>query len=122
VAQQRLPVRKIREVLRLKAAGFSDRKIASAIGSARSTVQEFVRRAHESGINWPLSDDLDERALQGRLYRRSVPLSSRSAPDFAAPHAELSRQGGAAGGVAVQRLLRSIPTLACHPGVGAARG
>ncbi len=56
MAQQRLPVRKVREVLRLKAAGFSDRKIASTIGSARSTVQECVRRAHEAGLIWPLSE------------------------------------------------------------------
>jgi hypothetical protein len=39
VGQTRLPVRKIREVMRLKADGFSDRHIAAAIGSARSTVQ-----------------------------------------------------------------------------------
>jgi DNA-binding NarL/FixJ family response regulator len=38
VGQARLPVRKIREVLRLKAEGFSDRQIGVAIGSARSTV------------------------------------------------------------------------------------
>lgn len=63
MAQQKLPVRKIREVLRLKAAGLSDRKIVATIGSARSTVQECVRRAHEAGIRWPLSEDLDERAL-----------------------------------------------------------
>jgi len=83
VAQQRLPVRKIREVLRLKAAGFSDRKIAAAIGSARSTVQECVRRASEAGLVWPLSPELDEEALQARLYRREVPLSQRPRPDFA---------------------------------------
>jgi DNA-binding NarL/FixJ family response regulator len=47
-------VRKIREVLRLKAEGFSDRQIAAAIGSARSTVQECVRRAREAGVTWPL--------------------------------------------------------------------
>ena len=60
MAQQRLPVRKIREVLRLKAAGFGDRKIAAAIGSARSPVQECVRRAHEAGLVWPLSEEIDE--------------------------------------------------------------
>jgi transposase len=86
-------VRKIREVLRLKAAGFSDRKIAAAIGSARSTVQECVRRAHEAGVVWPLSEDLNEEALQARLYRREVPLSQRPQPDFAHLHAELSRAG-----------------------------
>ena len=41
-------MRKIREVLRLKAEGFSDRQIAKAIGSARSTVQEGS--AHETEI------------------------------------------------------------------------
>mgnify|MGYP003537124029 CR=1 FL=1 len=46
MAQARLSVRKIREVLRLKAeARLSDREIAAAIGSARSTVQECLRRA-----------------------------------------------------------------------------
>jgi DNA-directed RNA polymerase specialized sigma24 family protein len=43
-------VRKIREVLRLKAEGFSDRQIAKAIGSARSTVQECLRRAREAQL------------------------------------------------------------------------
>lgn len=93
MAQQRLPVRKIREVLRLKAAGMSDRKIAAAIGSSRSTVQECLRRAREAAIGWPLADDLDEEALQGRLYRRSVPLSHRPLPDFAQMRAELARPG-----------------------------
>jgi len=60
VSQQRLPVRKIREVLRLKAAGLSDRKIAASIGSARSTVHECVRRASEAGLMWPLADEFDE--------------------------------------------------------------
>lgn len=93
MAQQRLPVRKIREVLRLKAAGLSDRKIAAAIGSARSTVQECLRRAGEAGIAWPLAQDLNDEALHARLYERSVPLSCRPQPDFALLHAELARAG-----------------------------
>ena len=86
-------MRKIREVLRLKAAGLSDRKIAAAIGSARSTVQECLNRARAAGIAWPLTAELDEQALQARLYRREVPLSTRPVPDFAHLHAELSRPG-----------------------------
>jgi transposase len=108
VAQQRLPVRKIREVLRLKATGLSDRRIASIIGSARSTVQECVRRAGAAGLTGPLSDDWDESALHARLYRRSVPLSSHPAPDFAALHAELARPG-------VTRLLLWQEYKAAHP-------
>ena len=49
MAQQRLSMRKIREILRLKAAGLSHRQIAATIGSARSTVQECLRRAQARG-------------------------------------------------------------------------
>jgi len=93
VAQARLPVRKIREVLRLKAAGVSDRKIAAAVGSSRSTVQECLRRAREAGIAWPPDESLDEQALQERLYRRRIPASIRPQPDFAHVQQELSRRG-----------------------------
>ena len=93
MAQARLPVRKIREVLRLKAAGLSDRRIAAAIGSARSTVQECLRRSRDAGLVWPLAEEFDEVALQARLYRREVPLSQRPLPDFSTVHAELRRPG-----------------------------
>jgi len=73
VAQARLPVRKIREVLRLKAEGLSDRQIAHAVGSARSTVQECIRRCREVGLAWPLAPELDEEALHIRLYQRRPP-------------------------------------------------
>lgn len=90
MGQQRLPVRKIREVLRLKAEGFSDRQIGAAIGSARSTVQECLRRARKAGLSWPLQ--LEEAALHAQLYRRTVPLSRTPRPDFAYLHAELRRR------------------------------
>src|SRR5579859_5631358 len=93
VGQERLPVRKIREVLRLKAAGVSDRQIAAAIGSARSTVQECVRRAREAGIGWPPSGERDEGALQAQPHRREVPLTNPLRPAFAHLHAELSTPG-----------------------------
>ena len=92
MAQPRLPMRKIREVLRLKFdAGLGDRRIAQAIGSARSTVQECLRRCQEAGIGWPLPAGLDEAALHARLYQREAPLSR--APDFAKLQAELKRPG-----------------------------
>jgi transposase len=87
-------MRKIREVLRLKfEARLSDRQIAAAIGSARSTVQECLRRTREAGIAWPLAAELHEEALHARLYQRQVPLSRTPQPDFAHIHAELKRPG-----------------------------
>ncbi len=94
MAQARLPVRKIREVLRLKyELGLSDRKIAAAVGSARSTVQECVQRCRQAGIGWPLAGEFDEATLHERLYRREVPLSRTPQIDFAQLQAELCRPG-----------------------------
>jgi len=109
VAQARLPVRKIREVLRLKyELGLSDRKIAAAVGSARSTVQECMQRCRQAGMSWPLPAGLDEVELHERLYRREVPLSRAPQVDFAKLHAELSRPG-------VTRLLLWQEYKAAHP-------
>ena len=102
-------MRKIREVLRLKfEVGSSDRQIARAIGSARSTVQECLRRCREAGIGWPLPAGLDEGRLHERLYRRAVALSCAPAPDFSKLHAELKRPG-------VTRLLLWQEYKAAHP-------
>ena len=94
MAQARLPVRKILEVLRLQAAGLKGRQIAAAIGSALSTVQECLRRAREARVTWPLPEELSEEALQARLYPREASAhSGRPGPDFAHLHAELARPG-----------------------------
>lgn len=94
MAQARLSVRKIREVLRLKAeARLSDRQIAAVIGTARSTVQECVRRARAAGIGWPLPPECDEHELIARLYPKASLPPRYPTPDFAAIHAELARKG-----------------------------
>jgi len=108
VAQKRLPVRKIREVLRLKAAGVSDRKIAAAVGCSRSTVQLCLKRAAAVGVGWPLPDELDDTELEARLYPKAPMLNARPAPDFAVLHRELSRPG-------VTRMLLWQEYKAAHP-------
>ena len=102
-------MRKIREVLRLKfEAGLSDQRIAVAIGSARSTVQECLRRVREAAIPWPLPEELDEEALHAKLYRRAMPTSPSPVPDFVKLQAELKRPG-------VTRLLLWQEYKAAHP-------
>lgn len=66
MAQTRLPVRKIREVLRLKAERLSDRQIAAALGSAPSKLQERMRRCRQASLVWSLPPDLDEGAFWTR--------------------------------------------------------
>ena len=69
MAQARLSVRKIREVLRLKSeARLSDRQIAAVLGSARSTVQECLKRARTAGLSWPLTD---RRGLASQALRKA---------------------------------------------------
>jgi transposase len=93
VAQARLSVRKIREVLRLKnEARLSDRQIAAVLGSARSTVQECLRRARLAALSWPLPD-LDDEELHERLYPRAPQVPRYPTPDFAAIQRELARKG-----------------------------
>ena len=109
MAQARLSVRKIREVLRLKAeARLSDREIAAAIGSARSTVQECLRRARVAGVGWPLPPEEDEVSLLARLYPRSPVPPRYPPPDFATIHAELATKG-------VTRMLLWQEYKARHP-------
>lgn len=61
---ERLPMRKIREVLRLKyACGASDRVISRSVGIGRTAIAEYVRRA--AVIGWPIPDDA---ALERKLF------------------------------------------------------
>jgi transposase len=68
MAQSRLPMRKIRDVLRLSAAGLSKRQIAASLGIGPTAAGACLRRAREAGINWPLPHDLGDDALERRLY------------------------------------------------------
>ena len=94
VAQEKLSMRKVREILRLRASGLTDRQVAQSVGCARSTVQECLRRARAVGISWPLPDELNEVALTARLYPRAAatPASEYPEPDFAYIAHELTRK------------------------------
>ena len=48
MAYPRLPMRKIKEVLRLKHAGLSERQIARSCDTARSTIAVYLARAAEA--------------------------------------------------------------------------
>jgi transposase len=93
---KRLPMRKVREVLRLKhACGVSERVIARSIGVSRSTVAEYLRRAAVIGLAWPIPPELDDAALERRLFTSpgfhagpTQPL-----PDWSRVHTELRRRG-----------------------------
>ena len=109
MAQERLSVRKIREILRLRAAGFSEREIARSVAAARSSIQICLWRAERAGIGWPVPVDLDDAALEALLYPRPKPgIEVFPAPDFEWIERELARKH-----VTRRRLWREY--LARHP-------
>jgi len=65
---KRLSVRKIKEVLRLHTSGKSNRKIAVCCGIGRSVVAEYLRRAADAGLRWPLPPELSDTAIEQRLF------------------------------------------------------
>ena len=94
MAQSRLSMRKIRDVLRLSAAGLSKRQIAASLGIGPTAAGACLRRAREAGISWPLPDDLGDDALEHHLYPApAVPKDWRSLPDWPGVHRELRRKG-----------------------------
>ena len=93
---ERLPMRQVREVLRLKHAdSLSDRRIAASIGISRYTVAEYLRRASVVGITWPVPPELDDTALEARLFSPAFAVREplRPQPDWPRIHAELRRPG-----------------------------
>ena len=61
---QRLPMRKIRDVLRLRAGGMSKRKIAASLSIGMTAAGDCIRRARRAGLSWPLPADLSDEALE----------------------------------------------------------
>jgi transposase len=94
--RQRLSMRQIHEVLRLKwAAGLSERQIARSLGLSRPTVAAYVRRAQVAGLSWPLPAGLDAATLEQRLFPSSATPTPaiRLVPDWTTVHHELKRKG-----------------------------
>ena len=88
-------MRKIKEVLRLKwANGRSTRQIAKICNIARSTVEDYLGRAEQAGLAWPLHPDLDDAALEKLLFppQQSEKVFRRPMPPMEYIHAELSRK------------------------------
>lgn len=91
---ERLLMRQIREILRLKyERGLRHRAIAKACGVGVGTVSEYLRRVQQAGLGWPLSPELDDAALEARLFKPPEVVRERVAPDLAWIHQELKRTG-----------------------------
>jgi transposase len=82
MANKRLSVRKIKEILRLKLDyGISEREIARRCPVSRSTVAYYLRRAAAAKLSWAEASALAESQLEERLFpAEHVPSSVKRPP------------------------------------------
>jgi len=93
---ERLSMRKIREVLRLRwERNVSFRDIARACSMGCTTVHDTLERAEKAGLSWPLNEELDDVGLEQLLYPPGTDnlAQSRPLPDWSSIHRELKRKG-----------------------------
>ena len=91
---QRITMRKIRDVLRLRlSGGLSIREISGSTKLSIGGIQKLLARATALGLEWPLPDDLDDNQLARLFYPTADTGSSRrfQMPDWPVIHQELKR-------------------------------
>ena len=90
--QNRVTMRKIREILRLAWSCNQTRQLISdSCGIGKTTVTDTLYRASAAGLSYPLPADLDDERLERLLYPqhpRAI-TSRRTPPDWASLHNEL---------------------------------
>jgi transposase len=89
-------MRQLREILRLKFdAKLGHRAIARACAAGLGTITGALQRATAAGVTWPLPPELDDAALEARLYARPAYNTTRhrAVPDWAQLHQELKKPG-----------------------------
>src|SRR6201987_3299686 len=91
---ERLAMRQIREVLRLRhASELPQRAIAKSLGLSQGAVSGYLSRARAAGVVWPLPEDLDDVQLETLLFPPppAIAADQRRMPDWAWVHRELRR-------------------------------
>ena len=92
---ERIAMRHVRDVLRLKAAGVAGNEIARQVGVASSTVRLTLKRLAAAGLNWPLPAAVNDAALEEQLFTAVGKKQGHrrlAEPDWAAIHRELKRK------------------------------
>ena len=95
MTQERLTMRKIREIMRLHhEKQLSQRAIAKICRISHSTVKEYLDRAAVAGLNWPLPAEMSEDELYQKLYpeKEKTGAVEKALPDWKAVKRELARK------------------------------
>ena len=77
---ERVSMRKIREVLRLRfAQGLSQRAIGISLGLSTGAVNSYLGRARMVGLGWPFADEFSDAELETLLYPAPPNIVAESA-------------------------------------------
>ncbi|MGE0207497.1 MAG: IS21 family transposase [Candidatus Babeliales bacterium] len=91
---ERTSMRKIREVLRLKyESNLSNSKIALSCNLSRESVRNYLARAEQAGLIWPLPEEMDDQLLEQRLFPTEYLSFHELLPDWLKVHEELKKKG-----------------------------
>jgi len=96
MAKERLSMRKIKEILRLKyECALTNRQIADSCSTARSTIAEYLTRARSAGLTWPVPEHLSDTELEHLLFGKEYgnALPKRQMPPMEYIHKELKTKG-----------------------------
>jgi len=95
MSQERLSMRKINEILRLKKeCHLSNRAIARSCQISHSTVGEYLKRAEAAGLSWPLPEELSEEQLERLLNTEEEATggAQKPMPDWKKVQGELKKR------------------------------
>jgi transposase len=92
---ERVAMRQVREIIRLKSAGVSGHEIARRVGVVPSTVRLTLQRVAAAGLGWPLPAEITDAMLEARLFGAVGTKQGhrrQTEPDWAQIHRELKRK------------------------------
>jgi len=95
MANRRIAMRKIRQVLRLHyESKLSRRQIAGSLGLSRDAVADYLTRAAAARIGWPIAEGVDDAELEQRLFPAATVAKTgrKPEPDWAEIHQQLKRK------------------------------
>ena len=88
----RLSMRKLREVLRLHHEGhLSARAIGRCLALSPASVLNYLERVSQAALSWPLPEEMDDELLERLLFPPEPKVDVRPEPDWEQVYHELKR-------------------------------
>lgn len=97
MATERVPMVKLRELIRLKCgAQLTNRQISSALNVSASTVSYYSRAAEHANLSWPLDESLNDvkliKLLEPHCQQLRKGLESKTMPDWLDVHKTMKQK------------------------------